>query len=97
MNWQDMIAISTFAMAIAGLVFALGRQAQSILNNRTDINNVAQKLDSLAHNNDRRLDEITRFTIRVDQQVVSLERQVYGGQKRTVDNCRTIDETDLDL
>ena len=78
MTWQDMIAALSFGFAIAGLIFALGKQAQSILTNRIDINHVGQKLDIVANTSDNRLDEIARFTIRVDQRVANLERQVYG-------------------
>ena len=78
MTWQDAIVALTFGFAIVGLVFALGKQAQTILTNRIDINHVGQKLEVLTELNDRRLDEMARFTIRVDQRVANLERQVYG-------------------
>ena len=78
MNLSDVLAILTFAMAIAGLVFALGKQAQSIATNGSDINQVGKKLDLHVDRTDRRLDDVSKFTIRVDQRVANLERQVYG-------------------
>ena len=78
MTWQDAIVALTFGFAIIGLVFALGKQAQTILTNRIDISHTGQKLDMVAHTTDQRLDEMARFTIRVDQRVANLERQVYG-------------------
>lgn len=71
MTVQDWIAVLTFALAIAGGIFALGRQAQSIATE-------ARKLESHIDRTDGRLDGLVKFTVRVDQRVANLERQVFG-------------------
>lgn len=80
MGLQDVLALATLALAIAGVIFALGKQSQNISTNSTDINNVGKKLDLHMERTDRRLDDTAKFTIRVDQRVANLERQVYGEQ-----------------
>lgn len=78
MTVQDWIAVLTFALAIAGVVFALGKQAQSIATEADDLNNIDRKLESHIDRTDRRLDDLVKFTVRVDQRVANLERQVFG-------------------
>jgi len=80
MNLQDALAVLTFAFAIAGVVFALGKQAQNTATNSGDINSIGKKLDVHIDRTDRRLDDVAKFTIRVDQRVANIERQVYGDQ-----------------
>ncbi|MCA6508738.1 MAG: hypothetical protein IM560_18925 [Pseudanabaena sp. M085S1SP2A07QC] len=78
MSLQDALAVLTFALAIAGLVFALGKHAQNIATNTDDINNLARRLENHIERTDKRLDDIAKFTIRVDQRVANLERQTFG-------------------
>ena len=67
MNLQDALALFTFALAIAGVVFALGKQAEILSTNKSDLERT-----------DRRLDDLSKFIVRVDQRVADLERHVYG-------------------
>lgn len=78
MSLQDALAVLTFALAIAGVVFALGKQAQNIATNTNDINSVGQKLENHIERTDRRMDDLSRFSVRVDQRTANLERQVLG-------------------
>lgn len=78
MSLSDALAVLTFALAIAGVVFALGKQAQNIATNTDDINKVGRKLDNHIDRTDKRLDDTAKFTIRVDQRVANLERQTFG-------------------
>lgn len=80
MSLQDGLAILTLAFAIAGVVFALGKQAQSLATIGFDVNQIGKKLDVLGERTDRRLDDTAKFIVRVDQRVANLERQVYGDQ-----------------
>lgn len=78
MTVQDWIAVLTFALAIAGGIFALGRQAQSIATEANNLNNIGRKLESHIDRTDGRLDDLVKLWVRVDQRVANLERQVFG-------------------
>jgi hypothetical protein len=80
MSLQDSLAILTFAFAIAGVIFALGKQAQSIASNADDINSIGRKLETFCDRTDRRLDESAKFIVRVDQRVANLERHTFGDE-----------------
>lgn len=101
MSLQDSLALLTFAFAIAGVVFALGKQAQSISSNSNDINHIGKKLDVFCDRVDRRLDDTAKFVIRVDQRVANLERQVYGDNiteiLRSGSNFRPSSEDDTEF
>jgi hypothetical protein len=78
MSLQDAIAVLTFALAILGLIFALGKQAERTATNAKDINNVGTKLENHIERTDKRIDDLSRFSVRVDQRTANLERQVLG-------------------
>lgn len=85
MTLQDFLAILSALLAIAGVVFALGKQAQRLGTLEEDLNRlgakvdkVLSKLEALASRFDRRLDDQAKFSVRVDQRVANLERQIYG-------------------
>jgi hypothetical protein len=80
MQIADAIAIGSLFMAVCGVVFALGKQAESIQANSRTNKNVADRLDLHIQFTDRRLDELRIFTVRIDQRIANLERQVYGDQ-----------------
>jgi hypothetical protein len=79
MGTSEILSILSFAFAIAGVVFALGKQSQNLAIAGNDINSLGKKLETHITRTDRRIDELANFTVRVDQRVANLERQVYGG------------------
>jgi len=78
MSLQDVLAVFAAFLAVAGVIFALGKQVQTLQVIHDDINQIGKKLDLLADRTDRRLDDLSRLYVRVDQRVVNLERQVFG-------------------
>ena len=85
MSLQDYLAILTFAFAIAGVVFALGKQAQRLGDVEVGLNGLGTKVDhgfdkfeAMVSRLDRRLDKTNEFRVRVDQRVAELQRHVYG-------------------
>jgi hypothetical protein len=78
MSLQDVLAIFAAFLAVAGVIFALGKQSQILLAISEDINDVGKKLDTHIERTDHRLDDLARFYVRVDQRVANLERQIFG-------------------
>lgn len=78
MTLQDVLAIFAAFLAVAGIIFALGKQSQTLSVISEDINNIGRKLDTHIERTDNRLDDLARFYVRVDQRVANLERQIFG-------------------
>lgn len=78
MNLQDTLAIFAAFLAVAGIIFALGKQSQTLSVIHGDINNIGRKLEIHIERTDGRLDDLARFYVRVDQRVANLERQIFG-------------------
>jgi len=80
MGASDFVAIVSLFMAVSGVIFTLGKQAQNISSNHQTIRTISDRLDLHVAFTDRRLDELRIFTVRIDQRIANLERQVYGDQ-----------------
>ena len=78
MSLQDVLAVFAAFLAVAGVIFTLGKQVQTLQVIHDDINQIGKKLDLLADRTDRRLDDLAFLYVRVDQRVANLERQVFG-------------------
>jgi hypothetical protein len=78
MTLQDVLAVFAAFLAVAGIIFALGKQSQTLSVIHEDINNIGRKLDTHIERTDNRLDDLARFYVRVDQRVANLERQIFG-------------------
>jgi hypothetical protein len=78
MSLQDVLAVLAAFLAVAGVIFALGKQVQTLEVIHNDINQLGRKLDLLTERTDHRLDNLAMFYVRVDQRVANLERQVFG-------------------
>lgn len=88
MSIQDVIAIATFAIAILSVVYAFGQRDAKLSGLEKDVNNLGKKLqtevnstaDTLA-THDHRLDELSKFYVRVDERVAQLQRKVIGEEE----------------
>jgi len=78
MTLQDALAVFAAFLAVAGIIFALGKQSQTLTVIHEDINSIGYKLDIHIERTDNRLDDLARFYVRVDQRVANLERQIFG-------------------
>ena len=78
MTLQDVLAVFAAFLAVAGVIFALGKQSQTLTVISDDINDVVKILDTHIERTDHRLDDLARFYVRVDQRVANLDRQVFG-------------------
>jgi hypothetical protein len=74
---QDAIAIATFAIAILGVVYAIGKRDSTLSELNKDINGLGRKVDDY----DTRLDRLSQFYVRVDQRVMNLEENCFGEEK----------------
>ena len=85
MSLQDFVAVFGIALAVGSAIYSY-------------ISGVSKKLEYFADRTDRRLDEVSKFIIRVDQRVVNLERQIYGDiiteRLRSGSNFRDDDDDD---
>ncbi len=85
MSLGDWIAIASFALTIAGLIFYLGKLAYRFERVEKDLNQLGKKVESQGGDCnshfevlDSRLDRYGEFVVRVDQRVAGLESRVYG-------------------
>jgi hypothetical protein len=89
MNLQDVIAIASFSIAMAGIIYAFGQRDSRLSALERDVNNLGIKLESI--NNkihielkafDKRADSQSVFMVRVDQRVRHIQ-EASVGEKRT--------------
>lgn len=87
MNLQDWIAIATFAIAIMGVVYAFGERDNRLATLEKDLNGAKgsltedlKELQNILKEYDKRLDELSIFTVRSDQRVRHLEEKIIGEQ-----------------
>ncbi|NMF57703.1 hypothetical protein [Pseudanabaena yagii] len=85
---QDLIAIATFAIAVLSVVYAFGERDARLAALEKDTNNLGKKLetefDSVSDTlsaHDHRLDELSKFYVRVDERVAQLQRKVLGEEE----------------
>ena len=104
MNLQDGLAIMTFTLAIATLVFAVGKQTQRLTYACEKLNQLSNKFDldisallnvinGFSDRSEKRLDYLAIQTAELKQRLVSVERHIYR-EREDVVTIAGIDFTD---
>ena len=88
MNTQDWIAIITLSLGIASIVYAFGTRDARLVALEKNVNGIGEKLsrnieriDKTFERTDYRLDELSKFYVRVDQRVRTMEELCIGEVK----------------
>lgn len=78
MNTGDILAIASFCITIAAIVYTIGKNAQRLEVVESDLNNLGGKVSRSFGELDNRLDKQATFITRLDQKVLYLEERQFG-------------------
>jgi hypothetical protein len=80
LSLPELLSLLSVLITLLGGIFVIGKLAQIIHTNTSNVRQLGRKVDDLTQHNEKRFDEISIFLTRVDQRVAELQRFAYSPQ-----------------